>query len=171
MTPAQCRGARGLLRWNQDELATAAQVSIVTVRNFELERSTPQRASLDVMRRAGQLGDASTLGVAKEQDSNNRALQQANDNLKNVTANYDRNAVALEANGRAQDQYRQLVDRGVPSVEAAAVAFGGLQTKIASATQAARFVQFDRPSRQGVGQDSSRVRRGKLCRSPRPRRG
>lgn len=52
MTPAQCRAARGLLRWNQDELASSAQVSIVTVRNFELEKSTPQRASLDVIRRA-----------------------------------------------------------------------------------------------------------------------
>ena len=52
MTPAQCRAARGLLRWKQDEVASAAQVSIVTVRNFELEKSTPQRASLDVMRRA-----------------------------------------------------------------------------------------------------------------------
>ena len=52
MTPAQCRAARGLLRWNQDDLASAAKVSIVTVRNFELEKSTPQRASLDVICRA-----------------------------------------------------------------------------------------------------------------------
>jgi transcriptional regulator with XRE-family HTH domain len=52
MTPAQCRAARGLLKWNQDELATAAAVSSVTVRNFENERSTPQRASLAMMQRA-----------------------------------------------------------------------------------------------------------------------
>jgi transcriptional regulator with XRE-family HTH domain len=40
------------LRWNQDDLADRAQVSVVTVRNFENEKSTPQRASLDVLRRA-----------------------------------------------------------------------------------------------------------------------
>ena len=52
MTPAQCRGARELLKWNQDELASAAQVSGVTVRNFENEKSSPQRASLAMIRSA-----------------------------------------------------------------------------------------------------------------------
>ena len=52
MTSAQCRAARGLLRWNQDDLARDAQVSVVTVRNFENDKSIPQRATLDVMRRA-----------------------------------------------------------------------------------------------------------------------
>ena len=52
MTPAQCRAARGLLKWNQDELASAAQVSGVTVRNFENEKSSPQRASLAMIRSA-----------------------------------------------------------------------------------------------------------------------
>jgi DNA-binding XRE family transcriptional regulator len=52
MLPAQCRAARGLLRWNQDDLADAAAVSTVTVRNFENEKSTPQRATIEVMRRA-----------------------------------------------------------------------------------------------------------------------
>jgi transcriptional regulator with XRE-family HTH domain len=52
MTPAQCRAARGLIRWNQEDLAREASVSIVTVRNFENEKSRPQRASISVMRRA-----------------------------------------------------------------------------------------------------------------------
>jgi transcriptional regulator with XRE-family HTH domain len=52
MTPAQSRAARGLLKWNQDELAREARVSVVTVRNFENEKSSPQRATIDVMRRA-----------------------------------------------------------------------------------------------------------------------
>ena len=51
MTPAQSRAARGLLKWNQDDLAREASVSVVTVRNFENEKSTPQRATIDVMRR------------------------------------------------------------------------------------------------------------------------
>jgi DNA-binding XRE family transcriptional regulator len=52
MTPAQCRASRGLLSWNQDDLAKAASVSSVTVRNFENEKSTPQRATLAMMRSA-----------------------------------------------------------------------------------------------------------------------
>jgi len=52
MTPAQCRAARGLLNLNQDKLAELASVSSVTVRNFENEKSSPQRATLEVMRRA-----------------------------------------------------------------------------------------------------------------------
>ncbi len=52
MTPAQCRAARALLNWNQEKLAAAAQVSVTTVRNFETEKSAPQRSTLDVMRRA-----------------------------------------------------------------------------------------------------------------------
>jgi len=43
--PAQCRAARGLLGWNQEELANQAGVSRSTVREFEaghheLHRST-----------------------------------------------------------------------------------------------------------------------------------
>ena len=52
MTPSQCRAARGLLNWTQDDMASAARLSVVTVRNFENGRSTPQRATLDVMQRA-----------------------------------------------------------------------------------------------------------------------
>jgi transcriptional regulator with XRE-family HTH domain len=50
--PSQCRAARGLLTWTQDEMASAARLSVVTVRNFENEKSTPQRATLDVIQRA-----------------------------------------------------------------------------------------------------------------------
>ncbi len=52
MTPAQCRAARGLLKWNQDDLAERASVSVVTIRNFENEKSSPQRATMEVIRRA-----------------------------------------------------------------------------------------------------------------------
>ena len=52
MTPAQCRAARGLIRWTQPDLAKAAGVSDVTVRKFENDQASPQRASLDVIRRA-----------------------------------------------------------------------------------------------------------------------
>jgi len=45
----QCRAARRLSNWDQDEVALAARVSVVTARNFENNKSTPQRATLDVI--------------------------------------------------------------------------------------------------------------------------
>jgi transcriptional regulator with XRE-family HTH domain len=52
MTPAQCRAARGLLDWSQQQLADAARVGVVTVRQFEGEKAAPRNATLDVLRRA-----------------------------------------------------------------------------------------------------------------------
>ncbi len=52
VTPGQCRAARGLLAWNQQELAQRARVGIVTVHQFEVGLSQPRRATLDVIRRA-----------------------------------------------------------------------------------------------------------------------
>jgi transcriptional regulator with XRE-family HTH domain len=52
MTPAQCRAARGLLNWTQDELAAAAEVDEATIRDFENGRSAPQDATLVMMRGA-----------------------------------------------------------------------------------------------------------------------
>lgn len=51
MNPDQCRAARALLQWTRDDLAAKARVSVVTVSNFENGKSSPQRATLDVMRR------------------------------------------------------------------------------------------------------------------------
>ncbi|MFC5353961.1 MULTISPECIES: helix-turn-helix domain-containing protein [Azospirillum] len=52
ITPAQCRAARGLLDWTQEELAKAAQVSAITIRGFEKEASSPRRATLAALRQA-----------------------------------------------------------------------------------------------------------------------
>ena len=48
----QCRAARGLLDWTQQDLADRAGVGIVTVRQFEGAVNTPRRATVDVIRRA-----------------------------------------------------------------------------------------------------------------------
>ena len=52
VTPSQCRAARGLLEWNQQELADRAQVGVVTVHQLEAGTSQPRRATLQAIRRA-----------------------------------------------------------------------------------------------------------------------
>jgi transcriptional regulator with XRE-family HTH domain len=52
ITSAQCRAARGLLDWTQQELADRAGLGIVTVRQFEAGLNEPRRATLEVIRRA-----------------------------------------------------------------------------------------------------------------------
>ena len=52
VTPAQCRAARGLLDWSQQDLANEAGVGIVTVRQIEAGVSKPRRATLVVVKQA-----------------------------------------------------------------------------------------------------------------------
>ena len=52
ITPAQCRAARALLDWSQQRLAEESKIGNATIRNFEGGKSTPQHATLDVLRRA-----------------------------------------------------------------------------------------------------------------------
>ena len=49
---AQCRAARGLLSWSQQNLADRADVGIMTIHQFEKEGTQPCRATLEVVRRA-----------------------------------------------------------------------------------------------------------------------
>ena len=52
LTPAQCRAARGLLDWTQQQLADQARVGVVTIRLLEAGQTLPRRATLDVIERA-----------------------------------------------------------------------------------------------------------------------
>jgi transcriptional regulator with XRE-family HTH domain len=49
---SQCRAARGLPDWSQQELAEKAGVGVVTIRQLEASIHEPRRATLDVIRRA-----------------------------------------------------------------------------------------------------------------------
>ena len=52
MTPGQCRAARALIGWSQDQLADASKVAKATIANFELAKRTPYDRTLDDMRLA-----------------------------------------------------------------------------------------------------------------------
>jgi transcriptional regulator with XRE-family HTH domain len=72
LTPAQCRAARGLIEWSQEQLAAAANVGISTVRDFEGSRRSPRAENLEAIRKALEragatliaAGDVSTAGGA-----------------------------------------------------------------------------------------------------------
>ena len=50
ISAAQCRAARGLLDWNQQDLAREAGVGVVTIRQLEAGINQPRRATLVVVR-------------------------------------------------------------------------------------------------------------------------
>ena len=52
ITPAQCRAARGLMAWSQDDLAANANVGNSTVRDFEKGRRVPLTENLIAIRNA-----------------------------------------------------------------------------------------------------------------------
>lgn len=49
LLPEQCRAARGLLNWTQDQLATAAGVSRSTIKDFECHRHALHRGSEELL--------------------------------------------------------------------------------------------------------------------------
>ena len=50
ITASQCRAARGLLDWTQQELADASRIGVATVRQFEGEGAETRQATLAVLR-------------------------------------------------------------------------------------------------------------------------
>ncbi|RUV54304.1 transcriptional regulator, partial [Mesorhizobium sp. M5C.F.Ca.IN.020.29.1.1] len=49
MTREQCRAARALIGWSQQQLADAAAVGVATIRVFEGGGSEPRSATLQVL--------------------------------------------------------------------------------------------------------------------------
>jgi len=52
LLPEQCRAARGLLNWTQDQLAAAAGVSRSTIKDFECHRHALHRGSEELLIKA-----------------------------------------------------------------------------------------------------------------------
>jgi len=75
MTPAQCRAARGLVDWSQADLASAANVGLSTLRNFEAGRSVPMANNLTAIRAA--LEAAGVIFVAENGEGAGVRLKKA----------------------------------------------------------------------------------------------
>lgn len=52
ISASQCRAARGLLDWTQQDLANAAHIGVATVRLFEAQGTGTRHATLIVLRQA-----------------------------------------------------------------------------------------------------------------------
>ena len=52
LTPAQCRAARALIGWSQQDLAGNAGVGTVAIHQLESGTSQPRRSTLEVIKRA-----------------------------------------------------------------------------------------------------------------------
>ena len=63
ITPSQCRAARGLLDWTQQELADAARIGVATIRLFEGEAAESRHATLAVLRRTFELAGVEFIEV------------------------------------------------------------------------------------------------------------
>lgn len=52
ISPAQCRGARGLLGWSQSDLAEASKTAMKTIADFERGAREPYPRTLEVLQSA-----------------------------------------------------------------------------------------------------------------------
>lgn len=52
LRPAQCRAARALLGWSQQQLADRAGIKVLALRRFENERTDPRASTRDRIERA-----------------------------------------------------------------------------------------------------------------------
>ena len=50
ITAAQCRAARALLKWSQEELAERSGIGVATIRTFETDASSPYARTLKTLR-------------------------------------------------------------------------------------------------------------------------
>jgi transcriptional regulator with XRE-family HTH domain len=62
LVPEQCRAARSLLNWSQEQLAALAGVSRSTIKDFECRRHTLHQATEKLLIKALEKGGVRLLG-------------------------------------------------------------------------------------------------------------
>ncbi len=91
LTSAQCRAARGLLNWSQNDLADRAKTHVQTISNFEKDTKTPSKKTLEQIRNALDLGGIVFLendGVCRSSETV-RVLKGSNSLLKLLDEIYE----------------------------------------------------------------------------------
>ncbi|MBA9070696.1 hypothetical protein FHR71_004466 [Methylobacterium sp. RAS18] len=149
------QGIAGVLQMKIDQNGGDLSRGIMAYRGSN-DPSVNRSYLAEVLRKSGQMGDVSETGLARDQDTNARALKSANDNLRLNTELYGVNGARLEAQTRATEQYNALLARGVSAADAASIAFSGLSDKLVSVERAGRLVQFMRDddfTRAQLGRD------------------
>jgi len=76
ITPAQCRAARALLDWSQQDLAKAAHLSLSTIRDFEKGRRVPTHNNTRGIKLALEeggvvIGEVNSSVAMKQEESGN----------------------------------------------------------------------------------------------------
>ncbi|WP_348627877.1 MULTISPECIES: transcriptional regulator [unclassified Mesorhizobium] len=66
ISPAQCRAARALIAWSQDQLAEASRVATATIATFETGKRVPYPRTIDDIREA--LENAGIVFIDKNGD-------------------------------------------------------------------------------------------------------
>ncbi|MGH6860658.1 MAG: helix-turn-helix transcriptional regulator [Phyllobacterium sp.] len=75
LLPEQCRAARGLLNWSQEQLAALAGVSRSTIKDFECHRHELHRSSEVLVIRALETGGVRLISA--EQDGPGVCLKKS----------------------------------------------------------------------------------------------
>ncbi len=154
-TTTMAQGIAGVLSMKLDQNGGDLTRALMAYRGSR-DPAVNRSYAAEVMRNAGQFGDASATGLVRDQDAAEQALKRANDNVRILTESYGRNGAQLEAQTRATDQYNSLIARGVSAADAASIAFGGLAEKLVSVERAGRLVQALRDddfARDQLGRD------------------
>ena len=84
ITIEQCRAARGLLGWTQQDLATAARMSKTAINNFERGNSDVEEAGVEFTDNFGVRKRMEVVQILKGDDANMQLLDDIYDTLKNT---------------------------------------------------------------------------------------
>ena len=75
MVPAQCRAARGLLKWSQKDLAQASGFTPLTIRKFENEFGTVRQSTVEEIVKVFE--DAGVIFIGEGDDGPGVRLRKA----------------------------------------------------------------------------------------------
>lgn len=112
---------------------------------YDISRLDPEtrRYAQTIMQRAGNSA-LTPLSTAQDLTAQERTTRAANDNLANLTTNYGRNAVQLQATTQANQELAQAQQRGTVITDGYRRSITDAATAQAQAAQSAKLVQFTR---------------------------